>query len=110
MSTVLQEKVWLGVIQIFNCIKDTEIVRLIVVFGPISAFVHWFATQLYTSYCVKAGFWGVIHSFINILTPQCIVISTIMNYSFFYYSQVWKYMLGALVMFCSSVLKKIILK
>ena len=102
--------VWNVFLQIMKYVNENEIVRLIIIFGPLSVVLHWIATQLYISLCVTPGFWGLINSFVYIITPQCIVISTLMNYTFYYYSQIWKYMIGALIMCCSSVLKKIILK
>lgn len=86
------------------------IIRNIILFGPCSILLHWLSTNLYTSFCVQKGFWGFIYSFITIISPQCVLLTTLMNFSFNYYTMLWKYIIGSIVVFGSMLLKKIILK
>ena len=108
MILYMLENIEIMVRNAVQLIRENEMIQLICVIGPVSVLIHWIAVYLYSILCVSSGFSGLLYSFMTMLTPQCIILSTIIQYSFYYYSHIWKYIIGSIIMVSSMFLKKII--
>ena len=55
----------------------------------LTVFTHWFLVQLYSTYCVQRGVFGLLKTFITLGSPMCQFVNTVQYELGKHYIAIW---------------------